>query len=515
MSDTFYLKYRPQTLDELNLGNVRDELKRIVTSKNIPHAFLFSGPKGSGKTSAARILAKIINCQYPKAKGICCNKCSACTSITNGNSLDVIEIDAASNRGIDDIRALRDSIKLSPALFKKKIYIIDEAHMLTTEASNALLKTLEEPPSHVVFILCTTNPEKLIGTIKSRCVNLSFRKANPEELIESLKTIVKKEKLSVEKEVYDLIFEKSLGSFRDAAKLLEQLSYGKKKLTLENAKEMLSLQNQTEMSEYIRALEEKNAAKVINLIEKDIERGSMAWDLGERILGALREDLISIVSGNDKDNKINIKKDELIDLIELLIKALVYIPDSAIEQLPLEIAFIKWCGKDIPVPIEEEKDLEKEEEEEEDDLIKDSSENTEGEDKKIEIKSQVSLKDIVGNVTEVSEDNWKAILGKIKNTNASIEALLRATRPIGIDNDTLRVGVFYKFHKERLEEIKNRKIFEEAVESILGKHFKICCFLDEPLPKVVSEVIKSDGALTESGDEDIIKVAEEVFSSQA
>src|SRR3972149_9928838 len=146
---TLYLKYRPKNLDELDLVSVAESLKKIVKSGKIPHAFLFSGPKGTGKTSAARILAKIINCE---SKNPPCDKCEQCVSITKGSNLDVIEMDAASHRGIDDVRTLRDAVKLAPVSSKKKIYIIDEAHMLTTEASNALLKTLEEPPEHVMFI---------------------------------------------------------------------------------------------------------------------------------------------------------------------------------------------------------------------------------------------------------------------------------------------------------------------------------------------------------------------------
>ncbi|MBU2036468.1 DNA polymerase III subunit gamma/tau, partial [Patescibacteria group bacterium] len=171
MNNTYYLKYRPQTIEQLDIKEIRESLSKILKSGKIPHAFLFSGPKGTGKTSAARILAKIVNCEKPKVKGVPCNKCDQCKSITNGNNIDVIELDAASNRGIDDIRALREAVKLSAAKAQKKVYIIDEAHMLTLEASNALLKTLEEPPSHVIFILATTNPEKLIGTIRSRTTN--------------------------------------------------------------------------------------------------------------------------------------------------------------------------------------------------------------------------------------------------------------------------------------------------------------------------------------------------------
>src|SRR3989344_3187949 len=228
---TYYLKYRSQTLDQLDLEKVRDQLQKIVSSGRVPHALLFSGPRGSGKTSAARILAKVVNCEIrdkdkDKDKQSLtlrdkqsltlrdkqsltlrdkqsltlrdkepCNKCGSCVAITKGSSLDVIEIDAASNRGVDDIRTLRETVKLSPISARMKVYIIDEAHMLTTEASNALLKTLEEPPAHAMFILATTAPEKLLDTIRSRSTLINFYKGTVPEVIRSLKRVVKGEKL--------------------------------------------------------------------------------------------------------------------------------------------------------------------------------------------------------------------------------------------------------------------------------------------------------------------------------
>src|SRR3989344_3080265 len=220
---TYYLKYRSQTLDQLDLEKVRDQLQKIVSSGRVAHALLFSGPRGSGKTSAARILAKVVNCEIrdtdkDKDKQSLtlrdkqsltlrdkqsltlrdrepCNKCGSCVAITKGSSLDVIEIDAASNRGVDDIRTLRETVKLSPISARMKVYIIDEAHMLTTEASNALLKTLEEPPAHAMFILATTAPEKLLDTIRSRSTLINFYKGTVPEVIRSLKRVVKGEKL--------------------------------------------------------------------------------------------------------------------------------------------------------------------------------------------------------------------------------------------------------------------------------------------------------------------------------
>ena len=253
---TLYLKYRPQSLADLDLDLVREELTKIVASGNIPHALLFAGPKGTGKTSAARIMAKIVNCE---SKNPPCNKCQQCLSIMKGNNIDVIELDAASNRGIDDIRVLRDTVKLAPASSRKKVYIIDEAHMLTTEASNALLKTLEEPPDHVYFILATTNPEKLIDTIKSRTTLIQFTKATTEETKRSLKRIIKKEKfitksvMLIKNEELDQIIKLSEGSFRDAVKLLEL--YAKDSGFLKNV-------GSFNVDELIKSLFEKNSKDI-------------------------------------------------------------------------------------------------------------------------------------------------------------------------------------------------------------------------------------------------------------
>jgi len=227
-----YRKYRPQKIAELDIENVREKFVHILSSGRIPHAFLFSGPKGTGKTSAARIVAKVINCelriknQESSTKNIePCNKCESCVSITEGRNLDVLEIDAASNRGIDEIRELKEKIKLSPVSARFKVYIIDEVHMLTTEAFNALLKTLEEPPAHAIFILATTEMEKLLPTIVSRCARVDFAKATNEEIAHSLERVIKGEKLKIADadKFVSLIAGSSEGSFRDALGELQKV----------------------------------------------------------------------------------------------------------------------------------------------------------------------------------------------------------------------------------------------------------------------------------------------------
>jgi len=463
---TLYLKYRPKNLDELDLPEVSESLKKIVASGNIPHAFLFAGPKGTGKTSAARILAKIVNCE---SKNPPCDKCEQCTSIANGNNLDVIEMDAASHRGIDDVRVLKDAVKLAPVSAKKKIYIIDEAHMLTTEASNALLKTLEEPPPHVLFILATTNPEKLIPTIRSRATTILFRRATDGEIIKSLKRVIVAEKIKIADENLAEIAKNSDGAFRDAIKILEQVS-------LEGVS-FLSKGNILDFEEFVNMLYEKDLEGSLHYIRKFSDGGGSPENLIKQALSKIQKDLLGDIS----------ESQGLILLVELLIEANRNISDSPIEELPLEIAVIKWCGGNGKPRLEVGGSKEE---------IKEEKKEAKEEQKEVAQMVTSSLKD----------ESWKSILLSVKPINASIEALLRAARPVGYDGKVLTLGVYYKFHKERLEDVRNRKLLEDAVSKILNSPTRVDCTLVEPPPKV-------EPVLTESKDRDIIKVAEEIFGS--
>jgi DNA polymerase-3 subunit gamma/tau len=314
---TLYLKYRGQTLDEIDITSVRESLTNILNSGNVPHAFLFSGPRGTGKTSLARILAKSINCTNHKTIEPC-NSCSSCVSITNGNNIDVIEMDAASNRGIDDIRSLRDQVKLAPSSSKAKIYIIDECHMLTTEASNALLKTLEEPPSHVYFILATTNPEKLIDTIKSRATLIQFTKANIDEILRCLKRVVKGENAKVTDDELIKIAKLSKGSFRDAVKILEQHL---------GDPSFLNSGSELDANTLVEIIIKKDIEKALELVKKT----NNVEELTNQIIEVLHEKLIKE------------KTKDLIPLIEYILTSKEMVKYSPIEELPLEMAIIRWC----------------------------------------------------------------------------------------------------------------------------------------------------------------------------
>ncbi len=224
----WYLKYRPKNINELGLVSVRQSLKKLLAGPEFPHAFLLAGPRGLGKTSTARIIAQYVNCQSPLEIGVPCGKCPACQLFQQKTVMDVIEMDAASNRSVDDIRQLRSEVGLAPSQLKYKVYIIDEVHMLTNEAFNALLKTLEEPPKHVIFILATTEIQKIPETIKSRCQIIEYHLATTQEIVDTLKRVAKAEKLVIDDKNLQLIATKARGSFRDAIKLLERLAEGGK-----------------------------------------------------------------------------------------------------------------------------------------------------------------------------------------------------------------------------------------------------------------------------------------------
>ena len=323
--EVFAQKWRPQYFrDVVGQAHVTATLQNQIRSERLGHAYLFWGPRGTGKTTVARLFAKAVNCLNPTQEtelglvttGEPCNECDACHEITQGSSFDVIEMDAASNRGIDTIRDLRENVKLSPAAYKYKIYIIDEVHMLTTEGFNALLKTLEEPPSHVIFIMATTEHSQIPKTIISRCQDFDFRHLIPEQVISRLQLIADDEKISTDSEVLALIARQSEGCLRDAENLLERLvTSAGKDLTLDNVEETLGLGSSNLLHELTEAIAGWNlGAGLATLNQLSIQGMDLAQCLHQII--AYFRDLRLLAIDNQLEELIQSPKSELSDLKE-------------------------------------------------------------------------------------------------------------------------------------------------------------------------------------------------------
>jgi len=437
----YYLKYRPQNFDQLDLKDIREGLKKNLVSKDIPHAFLFSGPKGLGKTSSARITAKFLNCKQKDLQKRPCNRCSFCKSVNKGTSLDLIEIDAASNRGIDDIRQLREKVKLAPTEARNKIYVIDEVHMLTREAFNALLKTLEEPPSHVYFILCTTEPEKIPDTIISRCQRFNFTLASQQEIVLSLKRIVKGEEIKVSDKTLKLIADRAEGSFRDASKLLQKLVSSDKEISYKKAYKILEKET-IAMKEIISSLAEKKVSKALKSLNQAVEQGADLQFLTKQMLDYLRKALVSFYGVGEKKKEIVLQEKQLKKLIQLIDKAGRQLKGALIEQLPLEIAII--------------------------DFFQTQKKHSEAKDQKTISKT---AKQKVSNKN--GDSQWQKVMDLIKKDNHHIQALLKSTALKGETDGELEVEVFYEFHKQKLEKKDYKKLVEKRVEEVFGKPLKL------------------------------------------
>lgn len=364
MALALYRKYRPQKLEDiLGQETTVQILKNAAKADRIGHAYLFYGARGTGKTSTARLIAKLLNCNKRKTDkkfselGEPCNECSSCLEIESGNSFDVIEIDAASNRGIDEIRNLKDSIATSPAAGDYKVYIIDEVHMLTGPAFNALLKTLEEPPSHAVFVLATTEFEKLPATITSRTQRFVFKKASKISILEKLKSIAKAEAINIDDDALEVVAASGDGSFRDAESLLEQISSTAKKIDLGLAENLTGRVGLKKISELASLIIKNDAPESLAHIQKLNEEGVNLTQLTKDLIHYFRKilslktnpNLEKFFSSELTGEEINqLKKlaenasiEKQIKFIKALILAYTEIRYSPFPIVPLEIAIIE------------------------------------------------------------------------------------------------------------------------------------------------------------------------------
>ncbi len=460
LSNALYRKWRPQTFDELfGQEHIKKTLKNAVLKNKIVHAYLFSGPRGSGKTTSARIIAKAINCMERDGSNPC-NKCSVCISITKGNNLDFIEIDAASNRGIEDIKDLREKVKFAPSALKKKVFVIDEAHMLTKEAFNALLKTLEEPPKDVIFILATTEVHKIPATIISRCQRYDFRRLSIPDLSKRLSYIAKKEKIKISGGALDLIAKAAYGSARDAESLLDLImARGYSDIKQEDVEEILGKTDSDKIAALYQFIIRNDAQGALSLVNEISEEGKDIMQFSQNFIEYLRTKMLQS------------PKKELASFIKILSFAQKEMKTAILPQLPLEIAVMEIINE------------------------KPGNEDQRIEQKKIEKPANNSQKSMPCKI------DWNEVVLKIKPHNHSLCFLLKSSEPIEICDNKLILGVDYKFHKDKLEENENRKIIEKVLKQITGDDLRVFC-----------KVIKKAGPRPQNDEEKLIDNVNNIFN---
>lgn len=481
---SFYRTYRPQVIDEIDNTNVRAQLLALLSKdrKDLPHAYFFTGPKGTGKTTAARVIAKLFNCEKSTKSGPC-GSCAQCSSIASGTSLDVIEMDAASNRGIDEIRQLRERIGLSPVSSAYTIYIIDEVHMLTTEAFNALLKTLEEPPNHAIFVLATTDAHKVPPTITSRCMVIKFAKASKEELLHALERVVKSEKISISDEALQRIIEVADGAFRDAVKFLEQVSFSKGKIEISHIDSVLSLSTSHKVELFVSFIygKEKDIQKALAHIHAAVSEGTDIRSFLTDVLQYLHKALISRVSEKNTSSDIQ----NLDRIIHVFTRAYGELRYSPIPELPLELAVIELFQEPVPQQV----------------VTPSVSPATPPMPKTSapqQVSTPVAKSPQAAPVEEVAPatppptradepadvslgllthekllEHWSDFIAATKPFNHSVAGVLRSSRPKSVNGGIVTIEAFYKFHQEKLADIHTKQVLSDVLKKLFGEKVKI------------------------------------------
>jgi DNA polymerase-3 subunit gamma/tau len=499
-AQALYLKYRPRTFTEVEgQEHITTTLKNALALNRIAHAYLFTGPRGTGKTTSARLLAKAVNCLSDGAKP--CNTCAICTAINEDRMLDLIEIDAASNTSVENIRDLRDKVDFRPGQARYKVYVIDEIHMLSNSAFNALLKTLEEPPPHVIFILATTDPQKIPATVISRVQRFDFRRLTLPEIIARLTEIAQKENLRVEPAAIELIARQATGAMRDAISLLDQLTaYGSDQITLAQVEGLLGAASQRIVGEIVAQLAEKNVARGLALIASAVDAGADPRQLSREIVEYIRG-LLLIKMGGEAALTLTAESlaemteragqfaaEQILRAIRLFNQAGFELRASAHPTLPLEIAFVEATLEErvaiapASAPIAPARTAPP---------APRPQSRAENPAPKIESAPAVAIAEGNALTIELLQAHWNDLLAEIGKYNKITQALLRDAEPINIENDVVTLG--FQFHAERFEKQADNKTLVEKVffkifkrklrvKSILSpKKAKLKAVADDPL----------------------------------
>lgn len=519
MGTVLYRKYRPVNFEEVvGQEHVVKTIQNAIRRGKIAHAYLFSGPRGTGKTTIARILAKTINCKEP-VDGKPCNKCSVCVDMNEGRFLDLIEIDAATHTQVDKIRELIEKINFAPSSGKYKVYIIDEVHMLSKGAFNALLKTLEEPPQHAVFILATTEAHKIPATIISRCQKFDFRRLKIDEIKKCLAEITKKEGIEVEEKVFDFIATNSSGGLRDSQSLLGQiLSLGDAKITMKEVQEILAVVDIAKAVGLVDLISEKKYSEAILYVNKINDDGYDSEQFAKSIVEYARKLILIKVSPEMKkkfssemteeqiagleeiSKKISVPK--LVGVIRAFMKAKDEIRSAILPQLPIELAVCEIdvaededgvkssagnsggradaivAKKEKKIPAEQKKGAVGLSIEKLQNMVKGSMGFTKSPESSAKIEAErEKLPEETSKQAEVAGDNkidleavkneWCEILEEVKLHNHSLTAFLKTCQPVSVENNTIIISCQYSFHKDKLQKVSSKSIIEMVAGQIL------------------------------------------------
>lgn len=518
-----YRKYRPKTFDDVyGQQIVVQTLKNVIKNNKLTHAYLFVGPRGTGKTSIAKIFAKTINCLHPE-DGLSCEKCDICISNNSNENVDIIEMDAASNNGVDEIREIRNHITLLPTVSKYKIYIIDEVHMLTTGAFNALLKTLEEPPEHIIFILATTEPHKIPLTIMSRCQSFEFKPIPVATIKERLKYICAQENINIDDKSLNLIAEESNGGLRDAVSMLDQLNaYADGNIKYEDVLLLNGRINDNEIEKFMTEMVNDDLNSVFTKIESWQEEGKNFIYICEDFIRFLRNELIKFKLENNSNIVNLIGENKTIEVIMILNKISNDMKISKDKKVLFDVTIINitnilkskqmfenntYTSKNIKIENKTPEKVEIKEEKPQtvevpikktknytlyDELMNIRLNNTLGiADKKSKIEYENAVENLKNDISDLNKLKIINLLDDTKITAGSKDGIILTT-----DSDNILHDLY-----------DNMELLEESLESLLGKKVKVCILLDELWNKkriIYVEKIKNKEKIDIIDEEDIL-----------
>lgn len=515
---SLYRKYRPQNFKNLvGQDHIRTTLLNAIKEGHAAHAYLLCGPRGTGKTSTARLLAKALNCTDSDEECEPCDKCEMCESVREGNLIDLIEIDAASNRGIDEIRDLKDKINFAPSRSKHKIYIIDEVHMLTKEAFNALLKTLEEPPGHVYFVLATTESHKVPETIISRCQRFDFKRINQKAITTRLMYIAQMEKIEAEEAAVEAIAHTAEGGLRDAIGLLEQLT-SEGKLEFNRVQTVLGISGISALESFYKHLRNNDTNSALTEVQNLYSQGIDLVQFTKDFLEHLR---LIMLKSTEENNLA--ETNYALNTAELFQEAYSKLKSTTIPQLPLEMAVIRATmkGKIVaPEPVEivdEAKPEPKVEATPEPPKI-------EPERTHAPIKQNISEQERENPVEKLPltisylKENWPRVIELIKTP--FVKMSFKAGKPIQVENGEVLVEFTSKFHKEKVDTAENRLEIENAINEIFEGSAKVAYSISEvklstPKPAITEEqaIEPPEPEVKEEGP-DLANAAMEMFGGE-